>query len=405
MATMASSYTCRIARSCEEILPHLAAWRELTSRAIEDNFYLAPDFVVPALRHLVAPGGYVVVFVYRHDAGGEQLAAVAPFSLSGPTWRCPLKVLRGLSSPHSYLSHPLVARDDGGGALEALWRWLERPEHPWHLVHFKAIAADSPFGPLAMQSLRQRQCLYRMRVSFLRPMLKRYDSFAAYLDDLPAVRRKNYKRRWRQLEHAGKVEVILHRRLDGADDLAGRFMAIERLSWKGRAGSALACTPANAAFFREMVENSAREARLFFVELRLNGRTIAMTSNFVCGRTMFAFKIAYDPDYREFSPGILVEVQTVRLFLETPGLACGEGGSSDASYLRAYWRDLREMQAMYVATSKRWAGAYLALLPIVWRIRSACGRLLQRSAHWLVATYVPNPNAPCEVLRICSELI
>lgn len=399
---MHASYSCRAASTLEEIQPHLPAWSGLMSRALEDNLYLSPGFVMPTLRHLMPPGSYIVIFVYRHDEHGARLAAVAPFSICSPTWRRPLRVLSGLTGPHSYLSHPLVARDDHGGALEALWQWLERPEHPWHLVHFQGIDATSPFLPMIRDSLEGRKRRYLSERKFLRPMLGRHHSFAAYLDALPPARRKHYKRRWRQLENAGKVEVILHRRLDEARDLAERFMQLEQLNWKGQAGTALGSAPSNAAFFREMMDNCGHDEQIFFVDLRLNGRSIAMTSNFICGRTMFAFKIAYDPAFRDFSPGILAEVQTVRLFLETPNLMCGEGGSSGPSYLSSYWRDLREMQAAYIAMPKWQARPYLALVSAVWRIKGAWRRLAGHSAQCFCVALNPAVN---EAVQACCELI
>ena len=212
-------------------------------------------------------------------------------------------------------------------------------------------------------------------------MLGRFDSFEEYIGALRPARRKHYRRRWRQLQDAGTAQVVLHRRLDDVKDLAERFMHLERLGWKGERGSALASVPSNAAFFREVVENFARHEQLFFVELKLDGRPIAMTANFVSGRTMFAFKIAHDPAFKHLSPGILAEVQTVRLFLETPELVCGEGGCSGPSYLSSYWRDLREMRAVYVAMPKWRAGPYLTLVSAVWKLRDLWRRIARPRWH------------------------
>ena len=373
------------------------------SRSLEDNLYLSPSFVMPTLRHLMEQGRYIVVFIYRHDQQGTRLAAVAPFSICLPTWRRPLTVLSGLTGPHSYLSHPLVARDDNGGALRALWQWLEHPEHPWHLVHFQGIDASSPILSMIRDSLNGQKRLFLSGRQFLRPMLGRHESFEAYLGALPSARRKNYKRRWRQLESAGKVDVLLHRRLHEVRDLAERFMKLEQLNWKGESGSALASAPSNAAFFREVVKNCERNEQIFFVDLRLNGRTIAMTSNFICGQTMFAFKIAYDPEFKDFSPGILAEVQTVRLFLENHSLVCGEGGSSGHSYLSSYWRDLREMQATYIAMPKWQARRYLSLVSVVWWLRSQWRSRFGRGSRTLGLSL--NVVAVNEVLQTCCELI
>jgi CelD/BcsL family acetyltransferase involved in cellulose biosynthesis len=363
---MSRNYRCVTATSLAEIESHRAAWLDLMLRAVEDNFYLSPAFMLATLRHH-ALESYLVVFVYRADAGGERLVTVAPFSCNRPTLKIPFTVLSGFASPHGYLSHPLLDRDDADDALEALWEWIEQPTQPWQMIFFQGVSEASPFLPRLKSLLEKRGRRFLSKRMFMRPMLGRYESFDAYLASLSPTRRKNYRRRWKQLMNDGTVDVVLHRNLDQAGDLAERFLQLEQRSWKGLHGTAMACEPEDTGFFREMVENGGRTGNLFFVELKFNGKLIAMTSNFIVGQTLFAFKIAYDPEYQEYSPGILVEIETVKLFQATPELLRGEGGATGESYLRSYWRDLVEMRALYIAMPGLLPHGYLSLLSSLWR--------------------------------------
>lgn len=375
---MSRNYRCVTATSLVEIEPHRAAWQDLVSRAVEDNFYLSPVFLLATLRHHSLER-YLVVFVYRTDAGGERLVAVAPFSRNRPTLKIPFTVLSGFASPHGYLSHPLLDRDDADDALQALWEWIEQPTQPWQMIFFHGVSEASPFLPRLKSLLEKRDRRFLSKRMFMRPMLGRHESFDAYLASLSPTRRKNYRRRWKQLMNDGAVDVVLHRNLEQAGDLAERFLRLEQRSWKGSHGTAMACDPEDASFFREMVQNGGREGNLFFVELKFNGKPIAMTSNFVVGQTLFAFKIAYDPDYHEYSPGILAEVRTVRLFQETPEIMRGEGGATGVSYLRSYWRDLVEMRAFYIAMPRLLPHGYLSLLSWVWRGKGIFRRVTQKA--------------------------
>lgn len=373
---MKPDYHCVTAVSLAEIEPHRAAWQGLMPRALEDNFYLSPDFLSATLRHLAA-GRWLIVFVYRRGATGERLVAVAPFSRLRPGLKRPFSALSGFTSPHGYLSHPLLDRDDADSALDALWQWLERPSQPWQMISFHGVNESSPFLPRLRMLLERRGRHYLSKPMFLRPMLKRHGNFDEYLASLPAARRKNYRRRWKQLQADGRVEVALYRELAQAGDLADRFLQLEHLGWKGSRGTAMACAQHDTGFFREVVERCGGDGRLFFVELNFNGRPIAMTANFVTGRTLFAFKIAYDPAYQDYSPGILAEVQTARLFHQTPELTRGEGGATHLSYLRSYWRDLAEMRGFHISLPRPVPRAYLALLSLVWRTK----QLIRRAAH------------------------
>ncbi len=368
------------ATSLAEIEPHRVAWQKLMSRAVEDNFYLSPVFLTATLRHLVRER-CLVVFVYRTDAGGEHLVAVAPFSRNHPTLKIPFTILCGFVGPHGYLSHPLLDRDDPGGALDALWEWIEQSVHPWKMIFFQGISEASPFLPQLKSMLEKRGRRFLSKRMFMRPMLDRCENFDDYLASLPYARRKTYRRRWKQLANDGVVEVVLHRNLYQAGDLAERFLQLERLGWKGSHGTAMACARDDADFFREIVANCGREGNLFFVELKFNDKSIAMTANFVAGRTLFAFKIAYDPDYRNYSPGILAEIQTVKLFHQTPGLTKGEGGATGESYLRSYWRDLAEMRAFYIAMPRQLPRGYLSLLSLVWWSKNIFRRMIHKAPH------------------------
>ncbi len=106
-------------------------------------------------------------------------------------------------------------------------------------------------------------------------MLRRYESFDKYLDSLSSTRRKVYRQRWKRLQRAGSVEAVLHLNLKSAADLATRFMDVEKRSWKGEQGSALAEIKADSAFFSEITAAFGERDQLFFVELKLNNRTIA----------------------------------------------------------------------------------------------------------------------------------
>lgn len=317
-------------------------------RALEDNVFLRPELVLPALRHFGGENPVVLAFIYRGGLRGERLVGCAPLSRLRPALRAPFGALSTLAVPHLQQCYPALDRDEAAPALAALFGWLEAGHRPPLLL--EQIGSDAPtWGHLQAEVAARRLPLWR-EAERVRPMLDRHESFEAYLQTLPPSRRKGYRRRLRDAERLGPVTFRLHRDLAAVEDLADRFMAVERLGWKGEAGSALADRPAEAAFFREVVSALGARRSLFFVELTIGGRTVAMTSNFVAGRTLFCFKTAYDPAFGDCSPGILAELEGVRLLHEDPGLLRADSCSSADSYVRAYFRQERRLQRLWVAT-------------------------------------------------------
>ena len=73
-------------------------------------------------------------------------------------------------------------------------------------------------------------------------------------------------------------------------------------------------SPSHADFFRTVCARFAAAGRLQLLVLSGGGIDIAWKVNFVAGDTVFCFKIAYDPEFARFSPGVQLELDFVDLF-------------------------------------------------------------------------------------------
>ena len=196
--------------------------------------------------------------------------------------------------------------------------------------------------------------------------MQKRTSFDAYINELSRQRRKSYRRKLRKLEANGGVKFVLHRNLDKAPDLIERYLNLELRSWKGEKNVALAQDESARSFFTNVTHKFAAEDKLFFVEVVFDNRPIAMSVNFVSGETVFGLRIAYDLDYREYSPGILCEIETVRLLHDFPDLRYLQGGNdADDSYLNHFWFDPSELQVISVATPGILSRLYLWAAPKV----------------------------------------
>src|SRR3546814_18412078 len=63
------------------------------------------------------------------------------------------------------------------------------------------------------------------------------------------------------------------------------FLTLEQSGWKGTEGTAIACDPAEASFFRESVTAAFAAERLAFLRIDFEGKPIAMLVNFLMGRS------------------------------------------------------------------------------------------------------------------------
>ena len=83
----------------------------------------------------------------------------------------------------------------------------------------------------------------------------------------------------------------------------GRVPRARGSGWKGEAGTAFAADASHSRFFAEMCRGFARQGRVEMMALRCAGRTLAMATLLAARDSRYAFKMAFDEEFRKQSPG------------------------------------------------------------------------------------------------------
>jgi hypothetical protein len=102
------------------------------------------------------------------------------------------------------------------------------------------------------------------------------------------------------------------------------------------------------------------------IALRYNGRPIAYKLNFLSGVGSFAFKIAFDEEYARYSPGVLLELENIRLLHERPQIRWMDSCADPERFMINHlWTDRRVIQTIVVSTGKPQGDLALAALPLL----------------------------------------
>lgn len=291
------------------------AWADLARDAAEPNPFAEPGTVLPAADLL--EGGADVALLVVQDAA--DLLLTLPV-VRRPRFRgVPVPALSGWQHSYSYLGTPLVRRgrlaeawDDVLGGLRA-----EPRATPW--LTLERLTLDGPVAQALREVLAGRGGSASVLDAFARPVLHRRPE-CTYLDGRISTRHlKALRRQRRRLgdELGGEVAAVDHAagadpaRLEAA--LSG-MLAQEQAGWKGRAGTAMACRPGDAEYFRRACAAFAAEGRAELWALEAGGRAAAYQANLLAGGTVFHYKIAYDEALRSWSPGLQLELDMVTRF-------------------------------------------------------------------------------------------
>jgi CelD/BcsL family acetyltransferase involved in cellulose biosynthesis len=264
---------------------------------------------------------------------------------------------------------PLLVHRDGrlAGVLPVLGGWVRRSPTNEHTPAFAPLAEDAgALSGLAEALLARRPAV--VSVAFLdgadpslgtlraaataagygvavRPIHRSpvliLDDVAAWEGCRPRRLMADLRRRRRRLEERGEVTVTVARQPGALADL----LALERRSWKGTHGTAIAADARVRSFYAQVAGWAARHGTLRITALCLDGRPLAALLALEDAGALHLLKAGYDPAFARFSPGQLLLQETLRRAFAA-GLERVELHGADEPYKRTWTGAARERVAL-----------------------------------------------------------
>jgi CelD/BcsL family acetyltransferase involved in cellulose biosynthesis len=317
-------------------LPGIAAeWRMLFHEAVEANPFCGPDFLLP-LVELVDALRPLRFLALRRSADGS-LAAFMPLEPRA-VLHLPVQPLRSFRHPLIAGGLPLIARKDASAVWPALLDGLAELTGKSVLFFWDVVQDGAGQAALAAAAAASERPILTFN-PYRRAGLRPGPAPEAYLAGLPKRMRQNLRRRERLLGEAGAWEAGHVRDPIAAADALASFLHLEAAGWKGRAGTALAGTPAGRAFAEAAFApgNSAPGVRID--RLRRKGRTLAVALTLTGPAGAAAMKSAYDEAECRLSPGQMLDLAMTRSLLAerwTPRL---DSVAQPGHPIERLWRD------------------------------------------------------------------
>jgi hypothetical protein len=361
---------------------HLGAWEELADAAEEPNVFLSPFMLLPACRAFGGRRQLRLCFFHAphptHKLQPPVLVGFAALEERRSRLRLPIPILGSFHHPAIHLGTPLCRPGYTRKVVEAL---LDHIGQRRRVVTMQEIRGDGPFHEALVDGLNRRGWTHVGLRRATRALLVPDVSAEAYLTRaLVGKRRKELRRQRDRLGEQGVLELVTLARDEDPRPWLDAFLTLEAAGWKGKDqdGEALASTPETRSFFLEAMTEGHRQGRLHLTALRLDGAFIAMKCNLLAGTGSFAFKIAFDERYARFSPGVQLELETIRWFHEQVNVSKTRWMDSCAHHSRFMinhlWSARRPVESMAFATGHATAALLVALLPAVGWARERLSR-------------------------------
>ncbi len=306
-----------VVRDLSTLSGFVPAWEELAAAALEPNVFYEHWMLLPALEAFGGGKDISIVLVLIHDAHNPD----APAKLGGlfPLEQIPrykklmVSVLSLWRHAHCYVCTPLVRADAARECMVELFRWLRSGGANASLLELRCISGDGRFHKLLVDlsnELGLRSCITDI---FTRGLWReRSDKNTLTESAVPGDLRRRLRRKEKRLSERGWVEHLAMRPEDDIGRWIDEFLRVEASGWKGQRGSALASSEGDRRYFTEIATSAFRRGRLLMLGLNFNGCPIARRCAFVAGEGSFAFKTAYDEEFADFSPGAMLEMDSIR---------------------------------------------------------------------------------------------
>jgi CelD/BcsL family acetyltransferase involved in cellulose biosynthesis len=279
-------------------------WRQLCLEGPCDQPFFRPEWIAACTRAF-APGHRLLLITVRN---GGRLRAVLPLLEDKKlAFAVPFTRVRGAANVQHSCRFDLIhgSGPDLEESVRGLWGHL-RDLPDWDMVELPIVPEGGAAERLLLMA-REDGFLTAQHELRRSPYLllnheKSTPDFSHFGRD--ARFRKNLRRRWRNLEAKGRLSL---RRADKADpqDLR-QFYRLEQSGWKGKKGTAIACSKETQQFYDSIAQSAERFGYLSFYFLEQNGEAIAAQLGLTCGGRHFAIKSGYDENYEEYGPGHLI---------------------------------------------------------------------------------------------------
>jgi CelD/BcsL family acetyltransferase involved in cellulose biosynthesis len=292
-----------------EIIERLAdEWRALCAEGPCAQPFFRPEWIAAYVRAF-APEAKLVVLTAR--AGGRLRAVLPLIEELSLLHGLPVRKLRSAANVHTCrfdLVHGAGAEVEV--ATRAVWQLL-RQRRGWDVLQI----CDVPQGGACESLLRlAEQDGYPTGQWKQAPgpyvLLPEKATLEQALAHTSAKFRASVRRRRRQLEELG--ELRLTRITAAAPAELEYFYRLEQSGWKGREGTAIACSAQTRQFYDEVARRAAQGGYFSLYRLDCGGRTVAMQYGLTYGERFFLLKPTYDESFSQQGPGHVITHEILR---------------------------------------------------------------------------------------------
>ena len=222
----------------------------------------------------------------------------------------PLRTIGFMANEHSACCDFIVERKREN-VIEAAVEYLKR-QCAWDIMVFENVPRYSPTHEILRSSFARYDMLSGVRDGLRSPYIDMAEDWDTFFAQRTKKFRKVLKNKINRIARLGNYTVSLYDTIEDEPGLLKRLAEISRNSWKARRHNALASRPETLCFFNDLSHRAGRKQWLRIWILTVNGMDIAYEYHLRRGATDYGLRADFNEEYRESSPGSVLDLHIVK---------------------------------------------------------------------------------------------
>ena len=324
-------------------------WAELVQAADCQNVFMNPG-LIQAIADSNRDVSYLALLAWKSVGERRKLVGVWAFARTRPPRSAlPFRVLTTPLSQHSYLATPVIDRDYLDETLDCMLDAAAKAAGIANILALDMMATEGRTYDALVRVVKRRGGALCIVDESQRPKLASELDGKAYLQEaLSSSTRKKLRQYRRRLSEQGTLSYMVAAEPDAIKRDLESFLVMEASGWKGSQRTAILSDAAEAQFMRQTVATLAATGSVTIHSLRLDGKPVSMQIIARCGGAAFTWKTAYDEQFREFSPGVLLLEDYTNTLLADRSIAFVDSCSFDDNSFMSAWQQRQPVAEVWV---------------------------------------------------------
>jgi len=321
-------------------------WQDLALCATEKNIFNFPWFIIPSLP-LLEEKKPEILTVFQDDL----LIGLLIICPDRGYAKLPLSFARTALHPDQFLGMPLVRDGYADQFAAGLCEWLDAGPSKVSFLLLSSLTVGNELTDAIVATCKAQNRHLVEAERFERAAIASKAREVADTDTLLSKsRRKSLRRKMKQLSDEGTVTI--EKLSDEADIEAWLcdFINMENSGWKKENGSSILSQSKDVDFYHAMIPTAFRKGAVNFFRLCVAGKPIAYTLDMISAPDAYCMKTAFDQEYKRFSPGVLMEFETLKYYREHPDFSMVDSCTDpDNEMLNEMWPDRKAIVSLLIS--------------------------------------------------------